>query len=84
MSARARKRALNAEGARLFPRGFWEQDQTEAERKEADIERLRRSAQSLRELADRGMSVRRFRRDAAKLDATADALQRADDERAES
>ena len=72
VSKRAREAALKREHDRLFPPGFWDApEKSEAERAAEKRERLLRSAANLRELADRGMSPRKFRKEAEKLEAEA-------------
>jgi len=74
-SKRARAAALKREAARLFPPGFGHHEPTEEEKRQETIKRLRRSAANLRALAARGMSPRKFPREAAKLEAEATALE---------
>ena len=81
-SGRASKRAREAWGriqdARLFPPGFWDvAPKSDAQLCDERAATLRRSAANLRALADRGMTPRKFAREAARLDAEADALSRA-------
>ena len=67
MSKRARKAAMAREHDRLFPPGYWERvnhtpQPTERERDLAHAKRLR-------EFAARGMSVRKFTKEAERLEA---------------
>lgn len=76
VSKRARKAWMDVQAARLFPPGYWDEPiQTPAEANAAKALRLRRSAATLREMADRGMSQARFRKQADALDAQADVLE---------
>jgi hypothetical protein len=76
VSKRARDAALKREAARLFPPGFWNQpEKSAAELRSAKAESLRRSAANLRELAARGMSAKKFTREAARMEAEAAALE---------
>ena len=69
---------MKREAARLFPPGFWDKPEpTEQERRAAKALSLRRSATNLRELAARGMSRRKFTRQADALEAEAAALESA-------
>lgn len=63
LSARARKQAMAREAARLFPAGtFAPTEKTESEKITEKASSLRRSAQTLLELADRGMNTRKYRK----------------------
>lgn len=66
VSKAARKAALDREAARLFPPGSWptRSEPTAEERRQS----LLQSARNLRELADRGMTPRKFRREAERLE----------------
>lgn len=69
-SNRARKAAMKREAACLFPPGYWDQPEpTQAEKDKSKAARLAATARNLRELADRGMSPRRFRKAAERLEA---------------
>lgn len=75
-SKRARAAALAREAKRLFPPGYWDTPPpTDRERIVADAARLRRSAENLRALAERGMSRTKFTKAAERLDAEAAALE---------
>lgn len=74
-SKRAREAALKREAARLFPPGFWDApEKTDAQKAVEKATALRRSAANLRDLAERGMSKRKFIREANKIEAEANAL----------
>lgn len=76
VSKAARKAADARETARLFPPGYWDEparDEATTAREKAAT--LRRAAANLRDLAARGMSARRFTREAEKLEAQAAALE---------
>lgn len=74
-SKRARNAAMKREAAKLFPPGFWDKPTpTPEEQAKKKAENLRHTAQILRDLAERGMNTRKYAREAAKLDAQADAL----------
>jgi len=76
VSKRARKAALEREAARLFPPGTFAPPVKSADDVMRDqIAALRRSAMNLRDLAARGMSPRKFLREAAKLEAESDMLE---------
>ena len=76
VSKRARAVALAREGARLFPAGYFDVPKpTEAEVQQARCLTLRQSAKTLRELAARGMSRRKFTKVADALEAEAAALE---------
>lgn len=76
-SERAREAALDRETARLFPPGYWAAPKlTDAEAAHAKAQALHKSAATLRDLAARGMSVRRYTREAERLEAEAAALER--------
>jgi hypothetical protein len=67
-SKRARKAFLERERARLFPPGYWDKPEpTGAEKTQSECVSLRRRAKMLSDLADRGMKVRKYRKEAAKL-----------------
>jgi len=66
-SKRARMAALRREAARLFPPGYW--DDLRSVPQPSEEERARSQAARLREMADRGMSPRKFRREAAAIEA---------------
>jgi len=69
VSRRAREQALRREHDRLFPPGFWTPTEPDEAKKRADrAATLRRSAQNLRDLAARGMSPRKFAREADSLE----------------
>ncbi len=74
VSKRARKAALKREGARLFPPGFFDkQEQSAEDLALKDREQKLRAAKNLRELAARGMSPRKFMREAERLEREATA-----------
>ena len=78
VSKRAREAALAREAARLFPPGYWDTPEpTEEEIRRGDIERLRRHAARLMDLADKGMSTKRYTREAEKALRQADELEAA-------
>jgi hypothetical protein len=72
MSKRARKQALAREAERLFPPGTF--DTTRKQPSEAEA--LRAHAARLEDLAARGMSTPRYRKQAAQARAQADELDR--------
>jgi hypothetical protein len=75
MSKAAREAAMKREASRLFPPGFWDKPQeSEDGKKKKQAERLIRTAQTLRDLAARGMRTRSYLQEADKLDARAAAL----------
>ena len=75
VSKRARAAALKREHDRLFPPGYWnEPTKTDAEKAREKADSLRRSAANLRQLAEKGMSVRKFTRAAERMEAEAAAL----------
>lgn len=75
VSKRAREAALKREHDRLFPPGFWDEPaKTQEQLRQEKATTLRRSAAHLRELAERGMSRKKFLREAAKLEEQANAL----------
>jgi hypothetical protein len=75
MSKAARAAAMKREAARLFPPGFWAPPaKTEDEQNAQKAAGMRLSAQTLRDLAARGMNRHRYTREAAKLDAQANEL----------
>lgn len=77
-SKRAREAALKREHDRLFPAGYWDAPEKPPEMIAAEkAATLRRSAANLRELAERGMSTRKFLREAAQLEAQAAELEAA-------
>ena len=67
MSSAARKRALNRLHKELFPDGFPQPSCPQPSQKE----RLLQQAKELRELADRGMHPRSYRKRAEELEAKA-------------
>lgn len=75
MSKRARKAAEKREHERLFAGVEWEYRKTPEELRVEKVETLRRSAANLRDLAERGMSPRKFRREAARLEREAAELE---------
>ena len=76
VSKRAREAALKRETEKLFPPGYWDAPaKTEAEARAGKATALRRTATNLRELADRGMTPRKFLREAARLEAEAERLE---------
>lgn len=64
MSKRSRRAALKREHGRLFPPGFWDGPAMP----DNHAENLRAAARNLRELAARGMSPRKFLREAERLE----------------
>lgn len=70
-SKRARAAWLKREAARLFPPGTF----VTATPQPAPADQLRLNAARLRDLAGRGMSPRKFAREAARLEAEAAALE---------
>lgn len=72
VSKRARKAWQDREAARLFPPGTFP---APTPPQPAPAERLRLNAARLRDLAGRGMSPRKFAREAARLEAEAAALE---------
>ena len=77
MSKRARRAALKRDHDLLFPPGFWDKPEiTESEKHAAEAAELRRSASTLRELAAKGMSRRKFLAAAARIEAEADAIEK--------
>ena len=69
MSKRARKAAMKREAERLFPPGFWNKPvPTEHELTQKKAKQLRRTAATLRELAERGMRRRKYKKEAARLE----------------
>jgi hypothetical protein len=76
VSKAARNAAFKREAARLFPEGFWDPpEKTAAEQAREKAESLRRSAANLRQLAARGMSTKKFTREATRMEAEAAALE---------
>lgn len=74
VSKRARKAAEAIEYARLFPPGYFDlSEKSDAEKAQDRRMSLLRSAANLRDLAARGMSVRKFTRAAERLEAEANA-----------
>lgn len=71
MSKRARAAALQREAARLFP-GWTREDFTGRAAQPSKREQLLTQAARLRELAARGMSPRKFTREAAQLEQQAE------------
>jgi hypothetical protein len=77
VSKRARKSAMDRAWAALFPPGFWDKPTATPEVAALEtIKRYRRSAAELRELAARGMSCRKFIREAVALETMADSIER--------
>lgn len=77
MSKAARKRANAREAKRLFPAGFWNKpEESETDKRKREIKSLRRNAKQLREIAARGMCIRKYPKEAARLEAEADELER--------
>ena len=67
---------MDREAARLFPPGFWDRPEpTDEEIRAGTVLRLRRHAATLRGLAERGMSRRKFTREADAVEAEAIALE---------
>jgi ABC-type Zn uptake system ZnuABC Zn-binding protein ZnuA len=75
MSKRAREEALKREHDRLFPPGFWDDPKTLEQLAKEKATALRRSASNLRELADKGMSPKKFRKKAEQLEQEAAAIE---------
>lgn len=78
VSKRARKAWLEREAARLFPPGYFAEIEREHQAR-LDAEhpaRLRHRAADLRALAARGMQTRALTKEAARLEAEADRLDR--------
>ena len=74
-SKRARDAAMKREKAKLFPPGFWDTPEPSQEEKDRNkATQLRRQAQTLNELAERGMCQRKYTKMAAKLTAEANNL----------
>lgn len=70
VSKRARKAWLKVQHDRLFPAGYWDEPApTEEQKREANVENVRRQIERLRELASRGMSLRKFTKRANALEA---------------
>ena len=68
---------MKREAVKLFPPGYFDDlAPTPAEEARQKVDSLRRTAQNLRDLAARGMSRRKFAREAALLEAEADAIVR--------
>ena len=65
---------MKREAARLFPPEIFANTETPEERTEKQRAALLQTAQNLRELADRGMSVRKYRREADRIEKEARAL----------
>ena len=62
ISKAARARALQRETERLFPPGFWDEPApTDAQARSRRVAQLRQKADELEELANRGMSPRKYR-----------------------
>lgn len=75
-SKRAREAALKREAARLFPKGYFnEPPKSDRQIAQDRAATLRRSAENLRSLAARGMTPRKFIREAEKLEAEAAILE---------
>ena len=84
VSKRARAAALKREHDRLFPPGFWDEPpKTQQQIAQDKVASLRRSAKNLRDLAERGMSTRKFTKEADKQEAEALAIEKAAAEIAE-
>jgi len=75
ISKRARKAAFDREVARLFPEGFNAMCAPKPLPKLGEREALLQQAARLRGLADRGMCVRKYRREADRLEAEAARLE---------
>ena len=77
MSKRAKDAAIKRLGLALFGTGseMFTHEPTPDEARASDVLRLRRSAANLRDLAARGMSTRKFTREADRLEAEAAALE---------
>ena len=77
MSKTARKRANERETKRLFPDGFWDKpEKSEKEKNAEKIKSLRRNARFLRDLATRGMCVRKYPKEANRLEKEAAKLEK--------
>lgn len=77
-SKRARKAALKRTANELFLPGYWDTPpRTEEQQRQEKAVILRRSAETLRALAARGMSSRKYTKEAARLEAEANALEEA-------
>ena len=80
MSKRARRAAEARETAKLFPPGFWDKPAlTAKEQASAKRESMVRHVKTLRDLAARGMSQRRFTREADRLEQDIEELGGAED-----
>jgi hypothetical protein len=81
MSRRAREDALKREGERLFPGNEYgpglKGKVSEEEKRISKIASLRHHAATLRDLADRGMSPRKYRKEADKIEMQADEMEAA-------
>lgn len=76
VSKRARTDAEKREVARLFPTGYWDVTEKSGAEKRADrAKALRYTANNLRIMASRGMSVRKFTRAAECMEAEANELE---------
>jgi hypothetical protein len=74
-SKRARDGAMKREAAKLFPPGFWDKPvPTPEEQAKNKAAGLRLAANTLRDLAARGMNSRRYTREAAELEQQADSI----------
>ena len=77
MSKRAREAAMKRESNRLFPIGYFDKPEPTLEQKrKATIDNCRQRAKELHGLADRGMCVRKYRREARKLEDLAEKLEK--------
>ena len=77
MSKAARKRAEARENARLFPPGEWDKPElSDVEKRAQKAVSLRRHAKFLRDLAARGMCIRKYPKEATRLEKEADELER--------
>lgn len=74
-SKRAREAAIKRTAEKLFPPGYWEGLKPgEQDKRLAEAKRLRLAAANLRGLAERGMSPKKFAREAARMESEADEL----------
>lgn len=71
VSKRARNAALKREGERLFPPGYFSVEVDPVKQRIDRITALERYAKELRDLADRGMSPRKLRAEAQRMEAEA-------------
>lgn len=74
MSRIARDAALAREAAKLFPPGYWDAVRSTDETLLQLAERLRWQAQEFRDLADRGMRPRKYRKLAQQAEEEAERL----------